>query len=66
MKYSADLNLNILNHGNDPTVMICNRNEVSDRKLGCNLEHECQVCMVSIVCQSTDTHASKTDCTGLE
>jgi hypothetical protein len=37
MKYSASLNLNIHNRGNEPTFMTHNRNEVIDLTLGRNL-----------------------------
>jgi hypothetical protein len=36
MEYLLSLNLNILNHNNEPTFMVCNRKEVTDLTLGTN------------------------------
>ncbi|PNF19291.1 hypothetical protein B7P43_G07515 [Cryptotermes secundus] len=36
MEFLVSVNLNILNHGNEPTFVVCNRKEVSDLTLGTN------------------------------
>jgi hypothetical protein len=36
MEFLVSLNLNILNHGNEPTFVVCNRKEVIDLTLGTN------------------------------
>jgi hypothetical protein len=36
MEYLVTLNLNILNQGNEPTIIIFNRKEVTDFTLGAN------------------------------
>jgi hypothetical protein len=36
MEFLVSLNLNILNHGNEPTLVFCNRREVIDLTLGTN------------------------------
>jgi hypothetical protein len=36
MEYLVSLNLNILNQGNEPTFLTCNRKEVTDLTLGTN------------------------------
>jgi hypothetical protein len=36
MEFLASSNLNVLNHGNEPTFVVCNRKEVIDLTLGTN------------------------------
>jgi hypothetical protein len=36
MKYLVSSNLNILNHGTEPTFVVCNRKEVIHQTLGTN------------------------------
>jgi hypothetical protein len=36
MEFLVSLNLNILNHGNEPTFVVCNRKVVIDLTLGTN------------------------------
>jgi hypothetical protein len=36
LEFLVSSNLNILNHGNEPTFVVCNRNEVTDLTLGTN------------------------------
>jgi splicing factor 45 len=36
MEFLVSSNLNILNHGNEPTFVVCNRREVIDLTLGTN------------------------------
>jgi hypothetical protein len=36
MEFLVSSNLNILNHGNEPTFVVCNKKEVIDLTLGTN------------------------------
>ena len=57
MKYSASLDLNILNHGKEPTFMIHNRNEITNLTRGSSLVNVMYIQSAPTV--RGDTHASK-------
>jgi hypothetical protein len=54
-------NLNILNHGNEPTFVTCNRKEVIDLTLGTNKIGNLVIgtYLMSRLYQTTDTYAFK-------
>jgi hypothetical protein len=57
MKYSASLDLNILNHSKEPTFMIHNRNEITNLTRGSSLVNVMYIQSAPTV--RGDTHASK-------
>jgi hypothetical protein len=60
MEFLMSLNLNVLNQGNEPTLVVCNRKEVTNLTLGTNIGNlVIGMYLTSCLYQTTDTYAFK-------